>query len=207
MKITFVSVDKLTPHPDNPRHISRESLENLAQSIKEDELYFEARPVICSDRTGQLVIIAGNQRFKAAKLLGMTQVPTITLKDLTEKDEKRIMLKDNGSFGKWEVDLLRQIAEGLEQATLGIDELLKKETDQYEKELAKYNDENCQYPIVPKFGEKYNAFIIICDNVVDETFIRNSLGMETCKSYKSQATGKTNVITSKQFIEKWGSRS
>lgn len=40
----------------------------LAESIKGNPKFFEARPILLSDRTGQLVIIGGERRSEAAAL-------------------------------------------------------------------------------------------------------------------------------------------
>ncbi|GAB3935333.1 hypothetical protein GCM10028804_54200 [Larkinella terrae] len=55
----------------NPRTIRDDQFEILCQSIQENPAYFEARPLILSNRTGILVILAGNQRYKAAQKIGL----------------------------------------------------------------------------------------------------------------------------------------
>lgn len=92
---------------NNPRKISKESMEQLVKSITDNPDYFEARPIILSDRTGELVIIAGNQRYKAAKKIGLKQVPTFLLSGLTEEREREIVIRDNVSNGEWDNDILR----------------------------------------------------------------------------------------------------
>lgn len=92
---------------NNPRKISKESMEQLIKSITDNPDYFEARPIILSDRTGELVIIAGNQRYKAAKKIGLKQVPTFLLSGLTEEREREIVIRDNVSNGEWDNDILR----------------------------------------------------------------------------------------------------
>lgn len=91
---------------NNPRQIKKDQFEKLKQSIKDNPDYFEARPIILSDRTGELVILAGNQRYKAAKAIGMTEVPTILLPNLTEEREKEIIIRDNVENGDWDWDML-----------------------------------------------------------------------------------------------------
>lgn len=108
-----ISLDLLREHPDNPRKITEEDLQGLMDSIQEDPDYFNARPVIISDRTGELIIIAGNQRFKAARKLDRKTVPYYLMQGLTEEDERRILLKDNGQFGKW--DWERFVSGGFDQ--------------------------------------------------------------------------------------------
>lgn len=90
----------------NPRTIKKDQFEKLKASIKANTDYFEARPIILSDRTGELVILAGNQRYKAAKSLGMTEVPTILLPNLTEEREREIIIRDNVENGDWDYDIL-----------------------------------------------------------------------------------------------------
>ena len=74
---------KLLPH--NPRIIKDEQFKILCDSIKKNIKYFEARPIIISDRTGELIVIAGNQRLKAAIEIGLKEVPTFLIKNLNEQ--------------------------------------------------------------------------------------------------------------------------
>ena len=90
----------------NPRTIKRDDFEKLKTSIRNNPDYFEARPLILSDRTGRLVVLAGNQRLKAAKALGIAEVPTVLLSGLTEEREKEIVIRDNVSNGDWDMDIL-----------------------------------------------------------------------------------------------------
>lgn len=97
-------------HPANPRDHSEESTKRLAESIKEDPTYFEAHPILLSDRTGELVIIGGEGRCRAARYLGMVEAPTFLFEGLTEEDEVRIMQKDNDHSGKWNEAKLAEMA-------------------------------------------------------------------------------------------------
>lgn len=107
-EIVYRALTELKELPNNPRKITKEALETLKKSIKHNPDYFEARPIILSDRTGELVIIAGNQRYKAAKELGLDQVPTVTLKHLTEEREREIIIRDNVSNGDWDIEILEK---------------------------------------------------------------------------------------------------
>lgn len=109
VKITYRKLDEITPYPNNPRVITEEAMANLCQSIQEDLLYFETRPIICSDRTGNLVIIAGEKRYLAANRLGLEKVPVAVIPGLSEEDERRILIKDNGSFGDWDYEMLKDL--------------------------------------------------------------------------------------------------
>ena len=66
---------------NNPRQINREQFRILCESIQKHPDYFEARPLILSNRTGKFVILAGNQRYEAARKLKMELVPTVLIQN------------------------------------------------------------------------------------------------------------------------------
>lgn len=105
-QVEYRAIADLKELPGNPRTIKKDQFEKLKQSIKDNADYFEARPIILSDRTGELVILAGNQRYKAAKAIGLLEVPTILLEGLTEAREKEIIIRDNVENGDWDWDAL-----------------------------------------------------------------------------------------------------
>lgn len=106
IKIVYRKLSELKKLPNNPRTIKKQDMERLKQSLKDNPDYFEARPIILSNRTGELVILAGNQRYEAAKALGMSEVPTFLLEGLTEAREREIIIRDNVSNGDWDMDAL-----------------------------------------------------------------------------------------------------
>lgn len=102
----YRKLTELAKLPNNPRTIKDDSFKSLCKSIQDNPDYFEARPVILSDRTGELVIIAGNQRYEAAKHLKLSTIPTHLLTGLTEEREREIIIRDNVANGEWDMDLL-----------------------------------------------------------------------------------------------------
>lgn len=105
-QVEYRKLTELKELPGNPRTIKKDQFEKLKQSLKDNADYFEARPIILSNRTGELVILAGNQRYKAAKAIGMSEVPTILLEGLSEEREKEIIIRDNVENGEWDFDEL-----------------------------------------------------------------------------------------------------
>ena len=105
-QIVYRKLSELKKLPNNPRTIKKDDMERLKKSVKDNPDYFEARPVILSDRTGELVIIAGNQRFEAAKALNLSEIPTVLLEGLTEEREREIIIRDNVANGDWDMDIL-----------------------------------------------------------------------------------------------------
>lgn len=77
--VRLVSIESIEPNPDQPRKsFPQESLNELAESIRrhgllQPLLVYESMP-------GHYVIIAGERRYRAAKLAGLAEVPVITRK-------------------------------------------------------------------------------------------------------------------------------
>lgn len=107
MEIVYRKLSELKPNPKNPRKSTKEAIEKLAHSISENPKFFEARPILLSDRTGALVIIGGERRSEAAALLKMETVPTILMSGLTEAQEDEILIKDNTHAGVWDEQKLQ----------------------------------------------------------------------------------------------------
>ena len=105
-KAEYLPLSELVKLENNPRTIKKADFEKLKTSIKSNPDYFEARPIICSDRTGQNVILGGNQRYEAAKALGLVEVPVIVLHGLDEAREREIVIRDNVNNGDWDFDIL-----------------------------------------------------------------------------------------------------
>ncbi|HEY4326366.1 MAG TPA: ParB N-terminal domain-containing protein [Mucilaginibacter sp.] len=106
---------------NNPRFIKDGDFAILCKSIKDNPEHFEARPLILSDRTGLLVVIAGNMRLRAAIHLGIKSVPTILLSGLTEEKEKEIIIRDNINNGEWNFDDLEKDWSDLPLSEWGLD--------------------------------------------------------------------------------------
>ena len=98
----YISIDAIKPHKDNPRKISLKNLDKLCESLKNNKEYFEARPIICDKN---YIIFAGNSRYKAAKRIGLKEVP-VHIIDLPEHKMREIMIRDNVSSGTWNEAIL-----------------------------------------------------------------------------------------------------
>jgi ParB family chromosome partitioning protein len=74
--VRLVSIESLSPNPDQPRKtFSQASLDELAESIRRHGLL---QPLLVHEQeTGKYIIIAGERRYRAAQIAGLTQVPVI----------------------------------------------------------------------------------------------------------------------------------
>lgn len=106
MEVIYRKLSELKTLENNPRKITQEQLQKLKESIQNNPDYLEARPIVLSDRTGELVIIDGNQRYVACLELGMSEVPSVILHGLTEEREREIIIRANVNNGEWDVSRL-----------------------------------------------------------------------------------------------------
>lgn len=100
-KIIMKSVDEVIPYENNPR-LNDDAVEPVANSIRE----FGFKNPIIVDGSG--VIIAGHTRLKAAKQLGLDEVPVIVADDLSEEQVKAFRIAENKThdLADWDDDLL-----------------------------------------------------------------------------------------------------
>lgn len=115
-----VALSRLKPSDDNPRAITDEDLEALQGSLKAAPDMLKARPIIALP-DGR--IVGGEQRWRALKAMGEKRAPAF-VKDLSEKERREWMLRDNNGFGDWiEPELAGMIADlqaqGSDTAILG----------------------------------------------------------------------------------------
>jgi hypothetical protein len=117
----YRKLNELKKLPNNPRIIRDKQFKTLCDSIRDNPKYFEARPIILSNRTGEMVIIAGNQRYEAAKSLKLKEVPTFLIEGLDEAKEREITIRDNISNGEFDFDLLANEWSDLPLVEWGVD--------------------------------------------------------------------------------------
>jgi len=119
--------------PKNPRQWTKEDVERTAKSIAEDEDFLEDRPILVvpSAPFEPYIIFAGNLRFTAAKKLKLKEIPVVVYYPETDDDFltiKRRAMKDNGSFGSWDFDLLANEWSDLPLTDFGVPAWEQKET-------------------------------------------------------------------------------
>lgn len=89
---TLVKITKVEPNREQPRkNFDEDALLELADSIKQFGLL---QPILVQDRKEYYEIIAGERRWRAAKMAGLKEVPVI-IKNLTEQEIVEISLIEN----------------------------------------------------------------------------------------------------------------
>lgn len=95
--------------PPNPREWTDLELKRLSKSMKGTPELVEARGCIVVPYEGRYVVLGGNLRLAAAKFLKWADIMCAVLPEGTKVAKlKEIVLKDNSSFGSWDLSLLRK---------------------------------------------------------------------------------------------------
>ena len=82
----------IEPNREQARKIfDQDSLQELADSIK---MYGVIQPIVVTEKNGYYSIVAGERRWRAAKIAGLTEIPAI-VRDGDEKKNKEISLIEN----------------------------------------------------------------------------------------------------------------
>ena len=94
-KLIYLPIDRLHPHPDNPRK-ELGDLTELADSIKANGI-LQNLTVVADDPTNSMTsftVIIGHRRSAAAKLAGLAEVPCV-IAEMTAKEQLQTMLLEN----------------------------------------------------------------------------------------------------------------
>lgn len=198
LKIEYVDVDELIPAEYNPRRLTEEDRQAIKASIKRFGL---VDPIIVNkNQERENIIVGGHQRCLVAKEeLGYTKVPCVFV-NLTLDQERELNVRLNKNTGRFDEEKLQLHFTQEFLKEIGFkDEELKFFQTEFEKKLDKYNDRNCEMPLVPKFSEKYDAVIIVSENTIDTTFLKTALNIDKAKSYKNQRMGEAMIISVEDF--------
>lgn len=103
LSVTYRSLESLKPDPRNARTHPKRQIEQLCASIRQ---FGFTNPVLVDE---QSVLIAGHGRLRAAREIGLAEVPTIELAGLSEAQKKALRLADNkiALNAGWDVEILR----------------------------------------------------------------------------------------------------
>ena len=102
MQIQNLPIDTLRPYERNARTHSKRQIRQIAKSIQS---FGFCNPVLIDD---QRKIVAGHGRVAAAKLLGIDQIPTVELANLSDVEKRAYILADNRLAEKagWDREIL-----------------------------------------------------------------------------------------------------
>ena len=89
---TFLNINKVEPNPNQPRkRFNEDKLQELADSIK---VHGIIQPLVVQKENDRYIIIAGERRWRAARLAGVKEVPVV-IRDFTEQELYEVALIEN----------------------------------------------------------------------------------------------------------------
>ena len=87
-----VSIEKIHPNPNQPRtHFNETELEELSESIREHGVL---QPLLVRKKGDEFEIIAGERRYQASKIAGLSELPVI-IKDVDDQKMLELALIEN----------------------------------------------------------------------------------------------------------------
>lgn len=172
MEVKNVKIDSIKPYKNNPRN-NDDAVDATANSIKE----FGWQQPIVVDKDG--VIIVGHTRLKAAKKLGLKQVPIVVAENLTDEQANAYRLADNktGELADWDFDLLDdELADinNIDMEDFGFDAAEESDTKVVDDE---FDEEPPEKP-TSKLGDVYQLgrHRLMCGDSTDTQSVKTLMG-------------------------------
>lgn len=87
--MTKIAIKDILPNPDQPRTVfDQAELKGLAQSIQKNTLI---QPIVVEFVDGKYILVDGERRFRACKMLGMTEIDAVVNTAMKKKCKARLM--------------------------------------------------------------------------------------------------------------------
>jgi len=118
MKAEKVKISQVKTNPNNPRLIKDHKFKKLVKSIKEFPEMLEIRPIVVDKDN---IVLGGNMRLRACQEAGLKEVYILKASQLTEKQQRECIIKDNVGFGEWDWDDLANEWDAEELEDWGLD--------------------------------------------------------------------------------------
>ncbi len=187
--------------PKNPRFFRDYRYEAMKKSIQDSPEMLELRELIVYPYPkGRFVVVCGNLRLRASRELGYKELPCKILgKDTPPKKLREYASKDNVSFGENDKDIIENEWDKSELQDWGMEFAQEKPKDAFKERFESMGDDTAIYPLIPKYDEKHELFIIQSSSEVDSNWLRERLNMQHMKSYKTGKVSKSNVIDVKDI--------
>lgn len=182
--------------PKNPRFFRDYRFEAMKKSIQDSPEMLELRELIIFPyNDGRYIVVCGNLRLRACKELGYKELSCKVLpSDTPVKKLREYATKDNVNFGENDMDVMENEWNKFELQEWGIKFSPEKKEDEFKERFDTITDDTAIYPLIPKYDEKHELFIITSSNEVDSNWLRERLDMQHMKSYKTGKISKSNVV-------------
>lgn len=182
MEIIKKTVDELIPYAKNPRK-NDEAVQYVAESIRQ----FGFKVPIIIDTNN--VIVAGHTRLRAAKQLGIEEVPCIVADDLTDEQIQAFRLADNkvAEIAEWDDSLLKIELDDIVNIDMG-DFGFEFDEEEIEKEIEP------EVEFTEVLEEDHNYVVLYFDNKIDWLQAETLFGIKSVKNLSTKKKGKQSII-------------
>lgn len=180
MEIKKMQIEDINPAKYNPRKDLRPGdpeYEKLKKSIQEFNL---VEPLVVNKKGD--VLVSGHQRLKVLKELGYSELD-VSIVDLPEEKEKALNLALNKIEGEWDMDMLADVLQEIEDEFTGFD------PDEIADILGEEEEEEEEEPdleFTEELYEEHNYVVLYFDNEIDWQSACDKLGIESKKALDSR---------------------
>lgn len=152
----------------NPRQISEADYAKLVSSLREKNLT-GVLPLKVYQHQGAWIVLGGNMRLRAMQEIGIEKVSCIVVPgDMDAESLNEIIIKDNSTFGTWDMDALANEWDADKLAAWGVDvpQYEEQEQEQGEQTGAGTNKSEVVVASVSLFGQAGET--IVCEQIAPE---------------------------------------
>lgn len=103
IEVKTVKLSEIRLNPDNPRTITSPGLERLVKSLKEFPEMMRLREIVVDET---MMVLGGNMRLRALQEIKAETCIAKIVYGLTPEQKREFIIKDNGFFGSFDMDLL-----------------------------------------------------------------------------------------------------
>lgn len=176
--IVYKPIKELKPYKKNAKKHPKTQVEQIANSIKE---FGFTQPVLIDKDNN---VVAGHGRVLGAKKVGLKEVPTLCLDDLTEEQIKAYRLADNKlNESGWDDGLLKQSLEEIEEINM---DLFGFTADAIESDMLEVEPD---VPFTEVLNEENNYIVLKFNNRVDWLNAMGVLGIQKVRALPTKKGG------------------
>lgn len=103
IEIKNVKLSAIKLNENNPRTISKKDMDLLVKSLTEFPDMLNIREIVVDET---MTVLGGNMRLLALQKSGAKEVTAKIVSGLTKDQKREFVVKDNASFGSWDMDAL-----------------------------------------------------------------------------------------------------
>jgi len=175
----LVNIQEVKNNEDNPRFIKDNKFKKLVKSIKEFPEMLKLRPIVVNS---DMVVLGGNMRLKACKEAGLKEVWVLKAENLTEKQQKEFIVKDNVGFGEWNWDALANEWDRQELGDWGLEVVL---TDEDIEEMNNPENIDTENIFATELDRNSNYLVLKFETDIDWLQAKTVFGLQTETSKRS----------------------